>query len=170
MVGRVRKPHGVRGEVTVGVFSDVGERFVAGSVVDIVLSNGQRRTARITSVRGGKREAIVRFSGLETRDQAELFREAVLEIDRAQVPKAPPGSFYYFELVGCRCVDARAGELGRVTRVLEDGGGLLLEITGDHRSLLVPFVEAYLQNVDISEQCIEVELPEGLIETCTSES
>lgn len=169
-VGRVRKPHGVRGEVSVGVLSDVRDRFTVGSVVDIVLSSGQRRTARISSVRGGKEEAIVRFSGLETRDQAEVLRQAVLEVARAQVPAAPPGSFYYFELVGCQCSDARAGELGRVTRVLEDGGGLLLEIKGDSRTLLVPFVEAYIRQVDIGKQSIEVDLPEGLIETCTSES
>jgi len=169
-VGIVRKPHGVRGEVSVSVLSDVGERFAAGSDVDIVLPDGRRRSARISTVRGRKGEAIVRFTGLETRDQAEELRSALLEIDRSRVPQAPPGAFYFFELVGCECVDRRAGELGPVVRVLDDGGGLLLEIEGGSKRLLVPFVEAYLQNVDVVERRIEMNLPEGLIETCTSES
>ena len=169
-IGRVRRPHGVRGEVTVGVLSDVRERFAAGSVVDIVLPGGQRRSARISAVRGRQSEAIVHFAGLETRDQAEELRAAVLEIDRSRVPDAPPGAFYFFELVGCDCTDKRAGELGQVARVLDDGGGLLLEIAAESRSLLVPFVAAYLQDVDIANRRIELELPEGLIETCTSGS
>jgi len=169
-VGRIRKAHGLRGEVTVDVLSDVEKRFAAGAVVDIVLPSGRRRTARVSSVRGGRGEAIIGFEGLENRDQAEELRGAVLEIDRSRVPKPPPGTFYFFELVGCECVDKRGGELGRVARVLEDGGGLLLEVTGDSRSLLVPFVEAYLKDVDIAGRRIEMELPEGLIETCTSGS
>ncbi len=169
-IGRVRKPHGVRGEVTIGVLSDVSERFVAGSVVDIVLPDGQRRSARISAVRGRKGEAIVHFAGLETRDQAEELRAAVLEVDRSRVPDAPPGTFYFFELIGCECTDRRAGELGQVARVLDDGGGLLLEIEAGARSLLVPFVEAYIQDVDIANRRIELDLPEGLIETCTSGS
>jgi len=169
-VGRVRKPHGVQGEVSVFVLSDVHERFVAGAVVDIALTTGQRRRARISSVRGGRSDAIVRFSDLETRDQAEELRGAVLEIERSRVPRAPPGTYYFFELVGCECVDKQAGELGIVERVLDDGGGLVLEVTGGSGNLLVPFVEAYLKDVDIVARRIDLELPEGLVETCTSES
>lgn len=151
------------------VLSDVDDRFAVGSDVEIVLPNGQRRSARIATVRGRKGEAIIRFAGLDTRDQVEELRAAVLEIDRSRVPNAPPGAFYFFELVGCECVDHQAGELGRVVRVLDDGGGLLLEIEGGRKSLLVPFVEAYLQDVDLVKRRIELDLPEGLIETCTSE-
>lgn len=170
LVGRILKPHGVRGEVTVSALSDVNDRFSVGSEVDLVLANGDRRKAGIASVRGRKEKAIVHFSGVETREQADELRGAVVEVDRSMVPPPPHGSFYFFELVGCDCVDHKVGELGRVATIVEDGGGLLLEIVGDSRTLLVPFVEAYLKDVDTACRRIELELPAGLIETCTSKS
>jgi 16S rRNA processing protein RimM len=72
--------------------------------------------------------------------------------------------------VGCRCRDGRYGELGRVAEVVEDGGGLLLEIESPGRHLLVPFVRAFLKSVDVTAGEIELDLPEGLIEACESKS
>ena len=170
-VGRVRKPHGVRGEVSVGVLSDVKERFAAGSTVEVVAADDTRRSVPIKSVRGGRKgEVIVAFEGCENREEAEKLRGAMLEISRSSVPAAPPGSFYYFELVGCECVDKRTGLLGQVTDVLEDGGGLLLEISAVESTLLVPFVQAYLVDMDTQNLRIELELPPGLVDTCRSAS
>lgn len=170
VVGRVRKPHGVRGEVAIRVLSDVSGRFTAGAAVELVLAHGQRREGEIAAVRRRGDDAIVLFAGVETRDQAEELRAALVEVERSAVPEAPNGAYYYFELIGCVCTDPGVGELGRVTRVFEDGGGLILEIEKAGQSLLVPFVEAYLADVDTVGRRIEMRLPEGLIETCTSGS
>jgi 16S rRNA processing protein RimM len=169
-VGRVRKPHGIRGEVTVDVLSDVEKRFAPRAIMDLVLSNGSRRTAVMSSVRGKSEGPIIHFEGCDSRDQAEELRGAVLQIDSSSVPKAPEGTFYFFELIGCACIDEVGGRLGRVEMVLDDGGGLLLEIVGESSTMLVPFVEAYLREVDTVERRIALQLPEGLIETCTSRS
>ena len=142
-VGRIRKPHGVRGEVSVEVLSDVDGRITAGSVIDVVMASGDRRSVLVSSVRGRVSGAmIVQFEGTESRDQAEMLRSATLEVDLAKVPEAPEGMFYYFEMVGCLCVDQSEGELGTVADIVEDGGGLLLEIVRGSKNLLVPFVEA----------------------------
>jgi len=168
-VGRIGKPHGIRGEVVVEVLSDVAERFAVGAEVDIVDRGGERRRIRIAASRIGQGKAIVLFEGLETREQAEELRDSGLEIDRRTVPLAPAGAFYYFELIGCLCEDMQTGELGEVERVIDDGGGLLLEIRGESKNLLVPFVSEYLREVDVGGRRIEMDLPEDLIEICTSQ-
>jgi len=86
------------------------------------------------------------------------------------VTPAPAGSYYYFELAGCLCRDTNHGELGRVCEVIEDGGGLLLEVRAGERLLLVPFVEEYVAAVDVAGRRIDLQLPNGLLETCTSAS
>lgn len=170
-VGSVRKPHGVRGEVTVEILSDVDGRIAAGSRVDVVLESGSRRSTLISSVRGfAAGTVIVRFEGIEDREQAQELRGALLEVDRSRVPEAPEGSFYFFEIVGCLVEDEGAGELGRVAEIMDDGGGLILRVESESRSLLVPFVEAYLTRLDVAARHIKVDLPEGLIETCTFKS
>ncbi|HVS14680.1 MAG TPA: ribosome maturation factor RimM [Thermoanaerobaculia bacterium] len=167
MVGRVLRPHGVRGEASVEPSTDRDDRFVAGAEL-IAERDGGRRRLVVESSRPHKGGLLVRFSGVADRDAAEELRGSALVVPRDRVAPAPAGSYYYFELVGCVVVDAAAGELGRVTDVLEDGGGLLLEVGA--RGPLVPFVRAYLSRVDIDRRRIDVRLPEGLVEACASTS
>ncbi|HKI85374.1 MAG TPA: ribosome maturation factor RimM [Thermoanaerobaculia bacterium] len=170
LVGRVVRPHGVRGEVLVQPWSDVPGRFAPGASLTLTPAHGGRRTLRVATVRSHSHGAILRFEGVADRDAAEGLKGGELAVPRAIVPRPPAGSFYYFELVGCACRDRRAGELGRVSDLVEDGGGLLLAITDEKRTLLVPFVASYLANVDVDARKIELDLPDGLIEACESRS
>ncbi len=188
LVGLVKSPHGVRGEVKVEIISDVPDRFDLGRelVATAKARSGRnipparlkgsssaaprRRTLLITSFRPIRGGAIMGFDGCQTRDQAEILRGNRLEVRRSEVPAAPPGSYYHFDLLGCRCIDTDHGELGEVVDVVEDGGGVLLEVAGAGRILPVPFVEAFTESVDIAAKLIRLRLPPGLVETCASGS
>jgi len=178
LVGRVTRAHGLQGEVKVEILSDVPDRFDPGRELLLSAEGRSAQTVLIASFRPIRGGAIVRFDGCQTREQAEILRGGRLEVPRSEVPAAPAGLYYHFDLVGCRCFDADRGELGEVTAVVEDGGGVLLEVamppdgagaeTG--RILSVPFVEAFLESVDIAHKQIRCRLPPGLVETCASRS
>jgi len=168
MIGRVRRPHGVAGEVAVEVLTVVPGRFDTGSEI-VVFRDGSRERLKVAGSRAHKDAVLVRFAGCEDRDEAELLRGAVLEIEAGRAPESEPGSYYYHELIGCRCSDRTAGELGEVAKVVEDGGGLILEVSDGTRLLLVPFVAQYIRHIE-PHRSIEFDLPEGLIETCASSS
>jgi len=170
LVGYLVRPHGVRGELKVDIHSDNPERFAPGS--ELLLRAPRRPLTAVTVtrfrlVRGG---GLITFAGCDTREAAEELRGSRLEVERSRIPAAPPGHYYHYELVGCRCFEAEAGELGEVVELLEDGGGHLLQIRRGGRDLLVPFVEAFLERVDVAAGRIDLNLPPGLIETCVSES
>jgi 16S rRNA processing protein RimM len=171
-VGTVRRPHGLAGAVLVTVESDVPDRFGRGGRLHAVPGQGPARVLVILETRShGDGIARLRFEGLETRDSVEFLRGAALEVDRSDVPPAPPDTYYHFELEGCRCRDVTHGELGRVVQVLDDGGGQLLVLRQEGgRELLIPFVRRFLKTVDVEAGEIALELPEGLVETCTSRS
>lgn len=172
----VRRSHGVRGEAVVEPFSDAPDRFAVGRellvtpAVDATAQPGLPRHLTIASVRPHKEILLVRFAGIDDRDAADSLRGAVLEIERSEVPEPPEGTFYYFELVGCRVRDVVDGDLGEVTDVIEDGGGVLLAIDDGTRRLLVPFVGTMVRSIDTDAGLIELELPEGLVEACASRS
>jgi 16S rRNA processing protein RimM len=167
-VGRVLRPHGVRGEVAVEVLSDVPERLAPGSEVVAVRANHPRKLV-VESRRPQKSGALIRFQGVDDRDQAEELRDAVLEVDRSQVPAAPAGTYYWYELLGCRCHSA-GEDLGEVTDLVEDGGGLLLVVKDGEREVPIPFVRSFLKDVDVERGRIELDLPPGLLEACASRS
>lgn len=169
-VGGVRRPHGVRGELLVEAWTDVDGRFERGSRLLVRTAAGTRRPVRITAVRPHAAALLVRLEEHDDRDAVEPLRGAVFEVPRAETPAPGDGTFYYFELAGCACRDRCAGSLGRVRDVLEDGGGLLLEVEDRGRRLLIPFVEAYIDRIDVGAGSIDLDLPAGLVETCTSTS
>jgi 16S rRNA processing protein RimM len=172
-VGRVLRPHGIRGEVMVEVLSDVPARFRKGSRVQGVREGAPPVTLTVAAGRVHKTGAVVRFEGFEDRDQAEALRGLDLEVPRAEVPKAPRGTYYQYELLGCLCRDVSndgGEELGKVVEVLEDGGGVMLIVEGEGRRVPVPFVKAFLKRVDVARGRIDLALPEGFLEACESRS
>ena len=168
-VGRVLRPHGVRGELKVEVWTDVDGRFDAGSELFLNVG-GRSRRVEIRSVRPERGQLLIRVSGIDDRDAAEEVRNARFEVDASDVPEPPEGFYYHFQLVGCVCHEEEAGELGTVAEVVEDGGGFLLRAEKDGQSVLIPFVDAFLSNVDVVGRRIDLRLPDGLLAICTSKS
>jgi 16S rRNA processing protein RimM len=170
VVGAVRRPHGLKGEVLVEVLSDRPERFAPGAELELVQGE-RRRVVRVVAARAQGDSLRVAFEGVADRDAAETLRDARLEIARTAVPPAEEGEYYHFELLGCRAFDEREGELGEVVDLVESGAGLLLQVArpGGGR-LLLPFVAEFLVRVDREARRIDWRLPEGLVEACASGS
>ncbi len=169
-VGRVLRPHGVRGEMVVAVLSDVPGRFAPGNKLLMAREEGgPAEPVVVESERPHKSGVVIRLPGVEDRDRVEELRGAWLEVERSEVPPAPPGTYYHFELLGCRCFDG-GQELGEVVDLAEDGGGLLLIVADGERRVPVPFVASFLREVDVAAGRIDLELPPGLVEACASRS
>ncbi|HTQ81009.1 MAG TPA: ribosome maturation factor RimM [Thermoanaerobaculia bacterium] len=180
LVGRILRPHGVRGELVVQVLTDVLDRLQPGS--SLLLADGEAvprpragfgGSLEVVACRPHKSGALVRFAGVEDRDRAEGLRDGFLAVPRSRVPAAEPGTYYHYELLGCRCRDG-GRELGTVVDLLEDGGGLLLIVEGaaeeGRRQVPVPFVQSFIREIDVVGGTIDLDLPPGLLETCASTS
>jgi 16S rRNA processing protein RimM len=179
LVGRILRPHGVRGELLVEPLSDLPDRLAPGSELLLepaagaaagAQAGGGAATLTVTGSRPHRGALLVCFAGVDDRDAAAALRGVGLAVARDRVPPAPPGTYYHFELLGCRCRDRRDGDLGEVVDVVDDGGGLLLLVDDGSRRVPVPFVARFLRAVDVAAGTIEVELPPGLVEICASRS
>ncbi len=168
-VGSVVRPHGLRGELSVRIESEVSGRFDPGSELLAVVPGKPTRRVKVASRRDFRGGALLTFVGIADRDAAESLRGASFEVERERVPPAEPGVYYQFELIGCRCTEGEK-DLGMVVDVVEDGGGLLLIVEDGDRRLPIPFVQSFLREVDVDRGRIDLELPAGLVETCASRS
>lgn len=165
LVGLVRRPHGLRGEVKVEVQSDNPERFAPGAVMFLALPGRPQASQRleIASVREDRDTLLVHFVGHDDRNAVEGWQGGRLEVEASMIPALPPGEIYSFELLGRPVVDERAGEIGVVADVVDDGGGTLLLVKHQGAVLPIPYVAAF--GCHLEEGRLRVVLPDGFVET-----
>lgn len=160
VVGRIGKPHGVRGELTVELRTDEPDvRFAEGAVLHEV--EGER-TWTVAGSRWHGERLLVRLTDVPDRTAAETLRGTVVaaRVDPDATP-ADEDEFYDRHLIGLE-VHVNGARVGVVTSVVH-GAQDLLEVRTDHGKRLVPFVTALVPQVDLVERyCDVVDLP-GLL-------
>ncbi|WP_307813942.1 ribosome maturation factor RimM [Nocardioides baculatus] len=169
VVGRIGKPHGIRGEVTLDVRTDEPERrFAPGTTLRAEAPAGaDRRPTSLTVARARWHQStlLVTFEELEDRNAAEAVRGTVLHatIGHDEVPDDPE-EYYDHQLVGLAVVDLDGTALGEVTAVVHGSAQDLLTVrTGDGRDTLVPFVSALVPEVDLAAGRLVVADRPGLV-------
>lgn len=155
-VGRVVKPHGVKGALRVEVLTDFPERFAAGSELEVA---GRRlRVARSQAQDG---DLLVSFDGIDDRNAAEQLAGAYCTLPLSAARALAPDRYYHFQLVGLEVVDARTQRsLGRVAEVLSYAANDVLRVVDDTKEVLIPMVKSVVRVIAPAEGKIIVDLPE----------
>lgn len=108
---------------------------------------------------------VLKFAGIDSIDAAERFRGTELRVPATDRGKLPDGEYFQSDLIGCALIDKVSGHaLGTVVGWQENGGPLLMEVARDGREVLIPFVTAICQEVDVAARKIVVDVPEGLLD------
>lgn len=164
-VGRIIKPHGVRGEVVVEVRTDEPERrFQPGAILQ--QGPGHQPTGEpltIHSARPHGNRWLIMFDQLQDRNQADELRGTMLsiQVDPHQLPD-DPDEFYSHQLLGLQVVDLAGTPLGTVAGVSHATGQTLLQVDTPQRQVLFPFVAELVPHVDLEATTITVDDRPGL--------
>ncbi|MBW8766947.1 MAG: ribosome maturation factor RimM [Geodermatophilales bacterium] len=164
VVGRIGRPHGVRGEVTVEVRTDDPDlRFVPGAV--LATEPASRGPLTIAGRRWHRDVLLLTLEGVDSREAAEELRNTELLVDVAELPALEdPDSFYDHQLVGLGARLTDGSELGEVVAVRHEGADLLVVRRVEGGELLVPFVSVIVPTVDLAGCFVVWDPPEGLLE------
>ncbi len=168
VVGRIGKPHGLRGEVTVEVRTDEPDhRFAVGAALRAVPPRGSPSTLStltVSTTRWHQGGLLVRFEELPDRNAAEGARGTLLHATLpADASPAEPDEFYDHQLVGLAAYDLAGMHLGEVTALTPGAQDLLTVRTPDGRDALVPFVSALVPEVDVAGGRIVIADRPGLV-------
>ena len=165
VVGRIKRPHGIRGDVSVEVRTDdPGGRFVVGSALQTDPADHGPLT--LTSKRWHSGHLILTFAEIGNRNAAEDLRSTWLVVDSAEIgPTGDRDEFHDHELIGLAAVTTGGEPVGEVTHVLHHGQDLLvIQPAGPGRDeMLVPFVAAIVPEVDVAAGRLVIDPPPGLI-------
>jgi 16S rRNA processing protein RimM len=153
-VGFVLRAHGVRGVVRVRANVDL-------AAVDMLLVGESRYAVRHAS--RDKEDWLVTLDGVADRDAAEALRGRPVSLPRAAIAVAED-EILVGDLVGCALVDLAGSALGEVTGSFDSGAHEVLEVrAADGREFMVPFIDAFITDVDLPTRKIVCDLPPGLV-------
>lgn len=165
LVGRLARPHGLRGEMSVEVLTDFPERFVPGLALVAADARGERRrTLVVETVREAGDRLLICFEGVGDRNGADELRGLDLSVPRGSEAPRPEGFVYHFDVEGCRAVDRDGKPLGVVTALVDVAGRSLLEVETPRGGRQVPFVEPIVVSVDVGRKVVVLDPPAGLLD------
>jgi len=190
IVGRIGRPHGIRGEVIVGVRTDEPDlRFADGAVLDVERTlSGPGRTGEgsevavaddqltVASARWHSGQLLVAFAGITDRTAAGELTGSWLSVDSSQLPESTdPDEFRDHELIGLSVRTSAGDAVGVVADVLHYGQDLLVvrqdgdQDGGKAGEYLVPFVRAIVPEIDVSAGVLVIDPPPGLLNPAQAE-
>lgn len=158
-VGRITRAHGVQGEVAVLVISEVPGRFADGATV--WLEDG--RTLTVESSRPHKDRLLVRFRGVDDREQAEALQKSLLVVPASSSPELPEGSWWDHRIVGCTLDTDTGRSLGTVREVIHTAANdVWSAVDEEGTETLIPVLHDVLVEVDVDAGRIVVREVPGL--------
>lgn len=162
-IGRLVKPQGRRGEVVAESFSDRPERFPTLRTAYVPGPDGQARPVTVTSCWPHKGRFVLKLQGVDSIDEAELYRGMELRIGEEELAPLPAGSYYHHQLRGLRVFDPNGAPLGEVADLLMTGEVPVLVVRGPGGELLIPLAEAFVLSVDLEGGRLVATRPETMV-------
>ena len=161
-VGKIRRPHGVNGDVLVEVYTDFPERLQPKTVVYAGEAHIKLTIRRQRSHNDG---LLLAFEGYITPEDVGTFRNQTLYIAKTNLTELSKGEFYYYELIGLSVIDETGKPLGVVTEIMQTGANDVYVITDDvGREILLPAIADVILHIDRDEKVMKVHLLPGLVE------
>jgi 16S rRNA processing protein RimM len=162
LIGRVIKPHGLRGEVRIFPETDFPERFEQSD--RFLLRLGRKETwVHVESVRWQGDYLLVRFSGIDTRQDAEQIRNAEVEIPRSWCHHLPEGEYYIADLIGLKVRTQTGESIGKLVDVIHQTAQDIYVIRVDADEILIPAVPQFIKRIDLKKGEIIIDPIEGLL-------
>lgn len=162
-VGKIVRPWGLRGELKVESLTDFPERFDEGERLWLAGSE-----VTVLAVRWQKNALYLKLSGIDTVEQAESWRDYLLEVPESDLHELDDDEYYLHQLLGLRVRTGAGQDLGTVHEVMPTGSNDVLVVRGPLGEVLLPFIDDVVKDVDLSGDGITVDLIEGLLDDASA--
>jgi len=159
--GIIRTSHGIHGYVKVKPYSTSADHFQTLEKVQL-RSREKRETMYIDDVRVSSKELLIKFHGIDSREDARMLANREIWVDRSEGSSLDEDEFYFTDLIGCRVVH-QGREVGVIRSIVQGAQTELLEVRTETGDYLIPFLKIFIGRVSIEQQSVEL-LEERLLQ------
>ena len=167
LLGKVLRPHGIRGELRMQILTDFPERIadLETLYLDQNPDSTQPTPYTLEHVRFHQAYALLKLGGVPSRTEAEFLRNYYVMVDLANAVPLEEGEFYVYQLVGLAVVTNDDESLGTVREVIETGANDVYVLDHPEKGeILIPAHDETILEIDFDAGTITVELPDGLLD------
>lgn len=162
IIGRILSSWGIRGEVKILPLTYSTERFSELSEV-VVIINEEEKKLTIEDYRVHGRFVIIKFSEINSPEEARLYRGLDILISDEQSPPLPDGVYYHYQIIGLHVYTTNNRYIGQIHSIIETGGNDVYVVKGD-KEYLIPATEEFIKDIDLEKRTMIIEPMEGLLE------
>ena len=163
VLGRLARPHSIRGEIRVEYYADSPQ--LLDKPLFLRAGSLPPRPAELESWRLWRNTPIIRLRGVQDRTAAELLRGQELLLDQAHLPKADPDAPYLLDILGLPVLLADNSVLGTLENIAFPAGQEIWSIiTPAGQEVLFPAVPEFVLDLDPESGLIRIAPPQGLLE------
>jgi 16S rRNA processing protein RimM len=145
-VGKLRRPHGVHGEIIMDILTDFPERLGKGKVLYV---GEEHEPVKCDGVRGHDQALIIAFEGYDTPETVGRFRNKTLYISAKNLPVLPEGKYYIHQIIDLNVKDENGKFLGVVTEVIQTGANDVYVVTSpEGDEILLPVISDVIIKID----------------------
>jgi 16S rRNA processing protein RimM len=161
VVGFLRRPHGVRGEILMDIHTDFPERLKTGMTLFV---GDEYKPMVVANRRPHASAMLVRFRGIKTPEDAGLYRNSWVYVPTANRPKLPEGEYYHHQLIGLNVVTDDNRNLGLLADIIETGANDVYVVRdAEGKEILLPAIPSVILDVKLADRQMRVHLLDGLI-------
>jgi len=158
IIGEVLAPWGTKGELKIKVLTDFPQRFAPDSKVYV-----NRQPLTVDSAQWRKGKVTVKFSSVDSIEDAERLRGQPIEIHHSQLQSLPEGQYYHFQLIGLEVLTTEGELLGKITEILTAASNDNYIVTRARGQLLIPAIDDVVKSIDLNRGQMIIEPIAGLL-------
>lgn len=163
-IGRVVKPHGVKGKIKVDYFGEDLNHFPLYREVFIKDHVGRLQAYDILEVVPQPPRLILRLKGIEKIEEAEPLIGKEIFIEKEALPGLEEGEYYWVDILGMNVETQEGKRIGKVKEIFHTGAHDIYVVEGKRGEILLPATEEVIQSIDLKRGVMKVVRMEGLWE------
>lgn len=163
-IGKVRKPHGLKGEIKIEPLTDVPGPYHSLRRLYLVSPNGETRECIVQSARAAQDAVFLLLEGYDAPELVRRFNGWLVQIPEEEATPLPEGRYYWFELIGMDVESETGEQLGRIVDIFETGSNDVYVMKRGHGEVYIPATKEIIKHVDRTSKRMVIHVREGLLE------
>jgi 16S rRNA processing protein RimM len=163
-IGRVLKPHGIKGKMKVEYFGEDSHHFSLYRKVFIMGGKGRPEPYEILEAIPQPPRLILRLKGIEKIEEAEPLIGKEILIKKEGLPELGEKEYYWVDILGMKVETEEGKRIGKVKEIFTTGANDVYVVEGKRGEILLPAIEEVIQNIDLKRGVMKVVRMEGLWE------